>query len=410
MENTLDTQRIHFKNLDILRFLGAYMIVLLHCYFGWKVKFGDPGFLGTLSQHWKEKLEVVIHNLSFGVDIFFLISGFLLTYLLLREKEKTGKVDVMKFYIRRAFRIWPLYFFMILTAPLLSYFLTEQSPTYAYHFFFAGNFDVIRNGTSSISTNHLWSICIEEHFYLFCPLIIGFIPMKRLPETLLSIVFITIIFRAFFLSYTADYGMAYYVHTLSRIDVLALGGLFGYLYYHKKINFNHSLPIRLMVYTIFILVFLNIGFNESGTFYHDTLKKYLFVLPAAYWIGNFLFNKNAVFAKGPDLLNQFGKFSYGIYMFNPVIIFLTICFFAKYGFQNYALFLISVHVLLAVTTFLSYRFFEMPFLALKEKYAIVKSGYTVKNENASEEPEHEIEPQPIAEAEVVVEVIKNKIN
>jgi peptidoglycan/LPS O-acetylase OafA/YrhL len=381
MENRIDAQRIYFRNLDILRFVAAYMIVILHCFFGWKVKFGLPAFLSELSPATKDRLELVMHNLSFGVDVFFLISGFLITYLLLSEKEKNGKVDVIKFYIRRAFRIWPLYFFMLLLAPILTFYLFEQSPTYSYHFLFAGNFDLISNGTKSIATNHLWSICIEEHFYLFCPLLIGFIPMKKLPQALLFIVLITIVFRAFFLSSTADYGMAYYVHTLSRIDTLALGGYFGYLFYHKKIQFNNPLPVRLIVYSFFLLLFFNVNYVDSGSFIHDAVKKYLFVLPAAYWIGNFLFNPYAIFAmRKPNFLLHFGKVSYGIYMFNPVLIFLIITLFAKLGWQNYFLFLAMVHVALAISTFLSYRFFELPFLALKEKYAVVKSGDSIKTE------------------------------
>lgn len=404
MEND-NTQRIYFRNLDILRFLAAYMIVILHSFFGWKVKFGNPEFLASsLSQSGLDRLELVMHNLSFGVDIFFLISGFLITYLLLSEKERTGNVDVLKFYIRRAYRIWPLYFFMILLAPLFSYFLMEQSPTYAYHFLFGGNFDLINNGPKSVATNHLWSICIEEHFYLFCPLLIGFIPHKRLPATLLSIVFICIVFRAFFLSSTADYGMAYYVHTLSRIDVLALGALFGYLYYNKQISFNHSLPIRLMVYATFLLLFFNVNYVDSGSFLFDTLKKYLYVLPVAYWMGNFLFNPNAVFAaQKPNIMLQFGKVSYGIYMFNPVVIFVTVCLFAKYGYTNYFYFLVVVHVALAITTYLSYRFIELPFLNLKEKHAVIKSGAASASELAETEPPSEddviVEP-------VIIDVIK----
>src|SRR5687767_7776123 len=107
MSNNTDKQRIYFKNLDMLRFFAAYLIVLLHCFFGWRAKFGHPEFItSNLSPKWMDKLELVVHNFSFGVDIFFLISGFLITYLLLSEKKKNGKVDVVKFYIRRALRIW----------------------------------------------------------------------------------------------------------------------------------------------------------------------------------------------------------------------------------------------------------------------------------------------------------------
>src|ERR1700746_3273449 len=121
MENSTTPQRIYFKNLDILRFMAAYMIVLLHCFFAWKIHFGQPAFITSFfSPSALTKFETIIQNFSFGVDIFFIISGFLITYLLLAENEKNGKVDVIKFYIRRAFRIWPLYFLLLLIAPVLT--------------------------------------------------------------------------------------------------------------------------------------------------------------------------------------------------------------------------------------------------------------------------------------------------
>jgi peptidoglycan/LPS O-acetylase OafA/YrhL len=380
MTETANNKRIYFKNLDVLRFLAAYMIVLLHCFFGYKAFFGHPPILtNSTTPAFLNKLEIVIHNLSFGVDVFFLISGFLLTYLLLAESEKTGKVNVIKFYIRRAFRIWPLYFFMILVAPLLSYFYFEPSPNYLLQFLFAGNFDTIEHGIKSVATNHLWSICIEEHFYIFCPLLVGFIPVKRLPQVLLSIIFISILFRGYVATHEQNFGMTIYMHSISRIDTLALGSLFGYLFYHNKLTFNDPLPLRIIIYSIFIIIFINVDYNECGSFFTASIKKYFFVLPAAYWIGNFLFNPNAVFSiNQPNLLHRFGKISYGIYMFNPVIIFVIIKTFEKYSFQNYFIFLVLVHLILLVVTTLSYRFMELPFLNLKEKYAVIKSGNSIK--------------------------------
>lgn len=402
MENPDKSQRIYFQNLDILRFIAAYMIVLLHCFFGWKTKFGNPDFItSTFSGSALDKLEINFHNFSFGVDIFFIISGFLITYLLLSENEKTGKVDILKFYIRRALRIWPLYFLMILTGPLLSYFFFEQSPGYLYQFFFLGNFDIISQGMKSVATSHLWSICIEEHFYLFCPLLVAFIPIKRLPQVLLGIIFISILFRAYLTTLHEYYGIIVYVHTLSRIDVLALGSLFGYLFYHKKLQFNDPLPVRLIIYFIFLFSFFNVDYNECGTVFTATMKKYFFVLMVAYWAGNFLFNPDAKFAaRKPTIFHQFGKVSYGIYMFNPVIVFLVLQLFAKFSFQNYFLFLALVHVLIAVATAISYRFLELPFLALKEKYAVIKSGGEIKSasESLSDQsvsPAKELEAVPI---------------
>lgn len=389
-----DTQRIYFKNLDILRFLAAYMIVILHSYFGYKTQFGDPSFVKSMLPVNATRLETTIENFSSGVDVFFIISGFLITYLLLAEREKMGQVDVVKFWIRRAFRIWPLYFLILLVGPLLTYFYNEQEPGYLYHFFFLGNFDIWYNGTKSVATDHLWSICIEEHFYLICPLIIGFIPLKRLPETLLTIVIITLLYRAHLYAHVPRSGGALYVHTLSRMDVLAIGSLFGYLTYYKRIKFDHSWGIRFMVYGIFIFLFMNERYTESTTFFSATMKKYFFVFVMAYWVGNFMFHPKAFFAvKKTNILHHFGKVSYGIYMFNPIIIFIVLKTFAKYDIHNFALFLVLVNGGLALACYLSYRFYEMPFLALKEKYTVIKSGATAKGEV---ETQGNISIEPIA--------------
>jgi peptidoglycan/LPS O-acetylase OafA/YrhL len=395
----MDTQRIYFKNLDILRFLSAYAIVLLHCFFGWKAFFGHPAFItDSLSPTLLARLEIFVHNFSFGVDVFFIISGFLITYLLLSENARTGKVEVMKFYIRRAFRIWPLYFLLVLTAPLLTYFFFEPSPTYAYHFLFAGNFDIINNGAQSVATNHLWSICIEEHFYLFCPLLIAYIPVKRLPQALLGIIFASFLFRGYLSQQPYSFGTEIYMNTLSRIDVLALGSLMGYLFFFKKLKFNHPLPVRLLLYTVFLVNFIFVDYAECGTFFAAASKKYFFVLLVSYWAGNFLFHPKALLAVNrPNVLHRLGKMSYGIYMFNPVIIFLLLKMFVAFDLHNYFFFLALVHVCMLAAIVLSFRFIEQPFLALKEKYAVIKSGEPVKEPAAEiSNPEGELqEPEVI---------------
>lgn len=375
-------KRIYFNNLDILRFLAAYMVVLLHAFYGWKTHFNGVKVLNGLAADSIALIERVFENFTIGVDIFFLISGFLLTYLLLAEREKTGKVDVLRFYIRRSFRIWPLYFLMVLIGPVVTYFFKEQEPGYLYHFFFAGNFDLLKNGTKSIATDHLWSICIEEHYYLICPLLIGFVPLRRLPETMLFICFLSFIFRAYVSLNYPDVSNIIYAHTLSRIDVLAIGSLFGYLFYFKKLTFNHSLATRLIFYASFLILFVNVHYTQADNFFYATVKKYVFVFALAYWMGNFLFHPKALLAiKKKNLFHSFGKVTYGLYMFNPVIIYLILKAFSAYQTENFLLYIIAFHALLAGICFLSYRYFEMPFLRLKEKYAVVKSGGVVSPES-----------------------------
>jgi peptidoglycan/LPS O-acetylase OafA/YrhL len=154
-----------------------------------------------------------------------------------------------------------------------------------------------------------------------------------------------------------------------------------------------------------------VSYVDSGTFLNTTIKKYFFVLAAAYWIGNFMFNPKAKFIPSrPNILHQFGKVSYGIYMFNPVLIYVILNAFSTFAFQNYFVFLLSVHVTLALVTFLSYRFLETPFLALKEKYAVIQSGdgvikSSVKDVEAAEAVE--ISPQPQEEIPIPV-MVENK--
>lgn len=130
-----------------------------------------------------------------------------------------------------------------------------------------------------------------------------------------------------------------------------------------------------MIYAAFFYVFFNVSYNEAGNFFFASIKKYFFVFIVAYWMGNFLFHKNSILkVEKENILHLFGKVTYGIYMFNPVIIYVTLQTFSRFEYKNYLVFILMVHALLAVACFLSYRFFEMPFLALKEKYAVVKSG------------------------------------
>ena len=98
----------YFKGLNTLRFLAAYFVVLHH------------------AEDIREKYELVhlkdyslFRNGGLSVTFFFVLSGFLITYLLLKEKKKTNTVSIKKFYIRRILRIWPLYYFLVFLGTIL---------------------------------------------------------------------------------------------------------------------------------------------------------------------------------------------------------------------------------------------------------------------------------------------------
>jgi peptidoglycan/LPS O-acetylase OafA/YrhL len=109
------------------------------------------------------------------------------------------------------------------------------------------------------------------------------------------------------------------------------------------------------------------------------MKKYVYVLMAGYWIGNFLFNPGAF--GSPAKLNYFhhlGKMSYGMYMLNPIIVAIVIKSFHKYNWEGMFFYMFLIHAGVFIAINLSYYLIELPFLKAKERFAVVKSGGELK--------------------------------
>ena len=134
---------------------------------------------------------------AFGVDLFFVLSSFLITELLLREKSLLGEVDVRSFYIRRVLRIWPLYFAFLFLAAAMQWFVPGQHIGWraAVGFsFLAGNWWIVFHGFPSSVIFPLWSVSIEEQFYLLWPAAVkraGTVMMLGLAVFLLALANVT---------------------------------------------------------------------------------------------------------------------------------------------------------------------------------------------------------------------------
>src|SRR5271154_1425495 len=135
--------KLFFKNLDSIRFIAALMVYLQH---GMSQSYLYLDIKGTV---WG-KLLMTISSGGTGVSIFFVLSGFLITYLLIAEDETKGVISVKNFYIRRVLRIWPLFFAVIFFSfflyPQLKALFDLNSPSganFLYHVTFLSNFDVM---------------------------------------------------------------------------------------------------------------------------------------------------------------------------------------------------------------------------------------------------------------------------
>jgi peptidoglycan/LPS O-acetylase OafA/YrhL len=215
-------EKRYFNNLDSLRFFSFLAIFFFHIFY-------SSDFLNY-------KVYAFLHhffkNGDLGVNFFFTLSGFLITYHLLNEEKEAGSFNLKHFYIRRILRIWPLYYVTFLFGYFLFHYLIKivmgglpETANPWLYVFFLGNFNSIINGDPTSSTlSVLWSIAIEEQFYLVWPILLLLVKKHR-QLLFLLIVISSLIFRAYHLN---NHTTLFY-HTLSVMSDLSIGGWLAYL-------------------------------------------------------------------------------------------------------------------------------------------------------------------------------------
>ncbi|HEY0274380.1 MAG TPA: acyltransferase, partial [Chitinophaga sp.] len=165
--------RVYFKNLDGIRFIAALLVVLHHAQF-FKIKY----HVGALPF-----LDTALNTGRTGVNLFFVLSGFLISYLLMREHEQTGTISLRNFYMRRILRIWPLYLAygigLTVLAPLIfkAVGIPAESDLHTilinlvFVLLFAINFQLAFFPYNKDILEITWSVCVEEQFYLLWPVL-----------------------------------------------------------------------------------------------------------------------------------------------------------------------------------------------------------------------------------------------
>lgn len=370
----------YFKNLDIVRLLAALMVVMTHLVPYLFIVYGIPNFLKHIGSDdlntMGKCVKTFFNNMTIGVDVFFILSGFLITSLLIDERERNNKIDLKKFYIRRILRIWPLYYLMIGVSYLFTrYYTHEIFPNYLPYIFFIGNFDMIRiNGFGPGQVNILWSICIEEHFYLFIPLILAYVPIKKLPAILFSVVIICISYRIFSVLHYDQSWFRVYFHTLCRIDVIAIGCILAYIFHFYKNSFSLPPFIRslLIIWVVYILSFFDA--KDYGTWYLVGFFRYLYIIPIAILFMDYVSSYSTRLREGRvlSLINYLGKSSYSIYMWHIYLIILVCKGLDLLSIFHQNIFVYIVLIISAIAVFCSftYQFFELPILNLKRKFEV----------------------------------------
>lgn len=361
--------RFYHPELDTLRFF-AFFVVFLHHALPHEVS-GYAGYgLSSLAQ-----LALAAGSTAgrFGVDLFFVLSSYLITELLLREYEQRGRLDVRAFYVRRALRIWPLYYFFILltlvVVPLLLPADRFSMPHPVWFSLLAGNWSVAFWHYPLSVAAPLWSVSIEEQFYLVWPLVVAWLGAGRLQRAALVMIGIAVVTRLVLAALGAP-DRVYWAITPARLDPIAIGALLALLLRGRVPVLSASLRLVMLLSgpAVWLLV---VKFNPGGWF--NSIVYLAVALSGAAMVASVL-RERAGPVSGAPLLVYLGRISYGLYVYHVLGIQLARRILGEPATGpmlagEFALGLILTTVFASA----SYRWLEMPFLRLKVRFTHVPS-------------------------------------
>lgn len=367
-------KRIFFPNLDGLRFFSYASVFFFHVWLLYFDRYHIPG-------RTEKTLKFLFQNGEVGVNFFFVLSGFLITYLLIKEKQVTGRIHVGNFYVRRILRIWPLFYlvviFGIVVYPQLKMLLGgEQFPIVHpwTYFVFANNFDFLHHGAPAM-ISILWSVAIEEQFYLCWPLILALTPLSKFKYVFFTIIIGCFVFRLF---HAHDERVLMF-HTFAVIGDMALGALSAYYIIFSKAfqKMIAGLP-RWFILCMYALTAAVILFRKD--IFHDAwmvAERIVFASLFAFMILEQNYSDHSFYKVGHfKRVSKLGVYTYGLYCIHVSAMTITELLLTKAGLnmRDPKILLVTAAIAFFVTiglAWLSYHYFEKRFLKLKNKFAFI---------------------------------------
>ena len=359
---------IHFYRLDSLRMIAFLIVFCSHSFSHSLDSIKELRFMSPIFGAGDQ-----------GVRIFFVLSGFLITYLLLIEYETNHKISIKNFYIRRTLRIWPLYYLILIMG---IYILPNISSIFKFcgdpfmNLFFLNNFNIFETG--NCYNPHIliaWSVAIEEQFYLIWP-IIFYVGVKK---KILPLICITGFIAGYLYSVFINYN---YFSSICNINYLLMGCYGGYLYktYFKEINnswIKSNYFLCLLIIFLCLLTILLSNLSEDFTefvYIKEILYPIIYLLIVLYCVSNDSSSKR----KGKTF-SSLGKYTYGMYLYHPMILLFLKIVFDKLNWDylhnpilNFNLAIVSLisTIIISIT---SYKYYEKIFLNYKHKFSTVKT-------------------------------------
>lgn len=368
---------VYFENLDGLRFLCFLSVFLFHSFHTDLPEMKASPIYQTIK--WG-----IFGNGNIGVNFFFVLSGFLITYLLIEEKKSEGKIHIPSFWLRRALRIWPLYFFCVFFGFVIFPLLKEtfggvpnETADPLYYMLFVNNFDLINKGLPDASIlGILWSIAVEEQFYLFWPILLAHIDLKYYWVPFSIILICTFIFRGIY-----DNSLMHEHHTFSCIGDMTVGAWGAWLVQiNEKFKIKISQLTKGHILLIYIAFFTFFFFRDDlffTTLFARIFERSLLALIILLIILEQNYSHNSFFRMSQfKVISKLGVISYGLYCFHfiGILVTTTLTGLLSFNTELWQVLIFETVLALLITVGISlgsYKFYERPFLRIKNNFAFV---------------------------------------
>lgn len=352
--------------LDVIRLL-AFLMVFFHHVFPRDIAFfsnhvSTPVLAGLLAS--------VGNSLAFGLPLFFMLSAYLITTLFIIEWRTFGSIDLKSFYIRRMLRIWPL-MYLGLAIGLAYAFLWGHSDHYmmlVFYSLFAGNFYFIDHSSVHNPAVPLWSLSLEEQFYLVFPIAIILLSRKAIPVIALLLILASVVSLYVMGESGMNVDERIWTSALSQAIFFGSGILLAFATADRRLSLPGS--ARLLLLNAAFALLLAVAFLTEAK-YFGTSSSGLSV--SAGYVGAAIACVCIILAlldaswKFPRWAVYLGKISFGLYVFHALYLMMIGSLVSEGAWKLQTLALIPT----IATAMLSYHFYEKPFLRLRGRFALV---------------------------------------
>lgn len=346
-----------YPSINGLRAISILMVIAFHL--------TGMGYLRQPYTYiaWLEPLTKIFHNGYLGVNVFFVLSGFLITSLLIKEENQSGTISLKKFFIRRTLRIFPAYYFLLLVYAVLQIGAIIEIPwgswttaiTYLKYF----------NWKKDWYTSHAWSLSIEEHFYLFWPFL--FLQGQKIRRNASAIMMVLapvmlLVMHVFSVGWLNDQII------FTRIDAIATGCYFA-IYQGKiieKLRRHWKLYFYASLFVLFawpnVLELAEQSDSKVFAIAFGSLKGPIANFAIGVIMLYSVFGPQQLWFKFLNLriMHFIGFLSYSLYLWQQLFINKTNLWFNQFPVNIVLIFLMAVF---------SYYIIERPFLQLKKKFS-----------------------------------------